>query len=273
MSKSMVDFVSKLRYDVNDLKKLIGLLCGPEGCPWDREQSHESIRRNLLEEAYETADAIEQNNMEDLVEELGDVLMQVIFHADIAERAGCFTLDDIADATCKKLIRRHPHVFGDVKAANGNESLVVWDDIKREEKHHETTSDAMRSVARSLPALWRAEKIQKKAAKAGFDWPDHTGAMDALHTEITELEHAIASGSAAGSVSTVGEELGDILFSAVNVARFFNIDPEDALGATSDKFISRFTRIEEMAEEQDKQLKNMSLDEMEELYRKAKLEK
>jgi len=195
----MVDFVSKLRYDVNDLIKLIGLLCGPEGCPWDREQSHGSIRRNLLEEAYETADAIDNNNMEDLTEELGDVLMQVIFHADIAQRAGCFTLDDIADATCRKLIRRHPHVFGNAKAENGNESLVVWDDIKRKEKQHETPSDAMRSVARSLPALWRAEKIQEKAAKTGFDWPDYTGALDALRTELTELEQAVTSGEEAES--------------------------------------------------------------------------
>jgi len=266
-SKSMVDFVSKLRYDVYDLKKLISLLCGPGGCPWDREQSHESIRRNLLEEAYETAEAIETNNTEDLIEELGDVLMQVIFHADIAERENSFNLDDIADATCRKLIRRHPHVFGDVSAKNGNESLVVWDDIKREEKHHETASDAMRSVARCLPALWRAEKIQGKAAKAGFDWPDHTGALEALHTEITELEDAITTGYG------LEEELGDILFSVVNVARFFDIDPEDALGATSEKFISRFTRVEEMAAKQGKQLKDMSLDEMEELYQKVKSEK
>ena len=284
----MVDFVSKLRYDVNDLKNLIKLLCGPEGCPWDREQTHESIRRNLLEEAYETSDAIKCNNTEDFIEELGDVLMQVIFHADIAERAGTFTLDDIANTTCKKLIRRHPHVFGNVKAESGSESLVVWDDIKREEKNHETASDAMRSVAHSLPALWRAEKIQGKAAKAGFDWPDYTGALDALKTEITELESAIEAGSdnnrAGDNNRTVDnknnvkpdaikEELGDILFSAVNIARFFKIDPEEALETTSEKFISRFTSIENMAKEQGRDLKDMTLDEMEELYQKVKLEK
>ena len=125
-SKSMVDFVSKLRYDVYDLKKLMHFLCGPEGCPWDREQTHKSIRRNLLEEAYETAEAIDDGNTANLIEELGDVLMQVVFHADIAERTDSFTFDDIADATCKKLIRRHPHVFGDVKAENESESLVFW---------------------------------------------------------------------------------------------------------------------------------------------------
>jgi len=263
----MVDFVSKLRYDVYDLKKLLSLLCGPEGCPWDREQTHESIRRNMLEEAYETAEAIDENNTEHLLEELGDVLMQVVFHANIAECAGNFNLDDIADATCKKLIRRHPHVFGDVKAENGDESLVVWDDIKREEKHHETVSDAMRSVVRSLPALWRAEKIQKKAAKTGFDWPDHIGALEALRAELTELECAIEAGSG------IEEELGDLIFSAVNVARFFNIDPEDALEAANEKFISRFARIESIAHQQGTQLIDMTLDEMEELYQKVKLEK
>jgi len=263
----VVDFVSKPRYDVSDLKKLLRFLRGPEGCPWDREQTHETIRRNLLEEAYEASEAIAGNNTEDLIEELGDVLLQVLFHADIAEDADRFTLDDIADATCRKLIRRHPHVFGEVKAKNGDESLARWDEIKRQEKLHGTSSDAMLSIANNLPALWRAEKIQKKAAKVGFDWPDHTGALEALHAELDELESAIASGG------DVKEELGDILFSAVNVARFFDIDPEDALGGASAKFISRFTSMENMANSQGKKLFEMTFDEMEELYQKVKLEK
>jgi len=273
----MVDFVSKLRYDVNDLIKLMSLLCGPEGCPWDREQTHESIRRNLLEEAYEAAEAIDNKNTEHMIEELGDVLMQVIFHADMAERAGNFNLDDIADATCKKLIRRHPHVFGEIKAKDGKESIVFWDDIKSEEKHHETASDAMRSITRCLPALWRAEKIQGKAAKVGFDWPDYTGALSALHAELKELEHAIETGknnlNKAEARIDINEELGDILFSVVNVARFFDVDPEEALGGASDKFMSRFAQVENLADKQGKQLKNMTLDEMEELYQKVKLEK
>ena len=263
----MVDFVSKLSYDVYDLKKLIRILCSPEGCPWDREQTHESIRRNMLEEAYETAEAIDLKNTEDLIEELGDVLMQVVFHADIAERASNFNLDDIADATCRKLIRRHPHVFGDVRAKTGEESLVLWEDIKQKEKHHESISDNMHSVVRCLPELWRAEKIQKKAAKAGFDWTDHTGALDALNAEVKELEDAIAGDR------NIAEELGDLLFSAVNVARFFKIDPEEALKAASDKFITRFTYIEKNAEKQGRKLEDMSLDQMEELYRQSKLEK
>ena len=137
----MVDFVSKLRYDVNDLRKLIKLLCGPEGCPWDSVQTHESIRGNLLEEAYEAAEAIDGNDTESLIEELGDVLMQVVFHADIAERANSFTLDDIADATCRKLLRRHPHVFGSVRAKNAEEAVAIWENMKCEEKQHEPLSD------------------------------------------------------------------------------------------------------------------------------------
>ena len=262
----MVDFENKPRYNVADLNSLIKLLRGPGGCPWDSEQTHNSIRRNLLEEAYEAAEAIDEDDAEHLIEELGDVLMQVMFHADIAESAGRFSLDDIADATCKKLIRRHPHVFGDVKASDGSESLVFWEDIKREEKQQDTVSEAMRSVARSLPELWRAEKIQKKAAKVGFDWPDYTGALDALREELRELEDAIESGEG------IGGELGDLLFSAVNVARFFEIDPEQALGSAGDKFISRFERVEAEARRLGRRPEDMTLDEMESLYQKAKLE-
>ena len=263
----MVDFENKPSYGLNDLREIISLLRGPDGCPWDSEQTHKSIRRNLLEEAYEAAEAIDDGDMDHLTEELGDVLMQVFFHADIAEKSGHFDLDKIADATCKKLIRRHPHVFGDLKARNGSESLVFWEEIKREEHKHDSVADAMRSVARSLPALWRAEKVQKKAAKIGFDWPEHSGALDALRSELRELEDAISSGSG------VGEELGDLIFSAVNVARFCGVDPEQALGISCDKFISRFACLERKARDQGQRLDDMTLDEMEELYQQAKLEK
>jgi len=262
----MVDFENKPAYDVYDLKLLIEKLRGPGGCPWDSEQTHESIRRNLLEEAYEAAEAIDEGNKENLLEELGDVLIQVIFHANISEESGGFGLDNIADATCRKLIRRHPHVFGDVRARNGEESLSFWDDVKREEKQQVTTSAAMQSVAKSLPALWRAEKIQHKAAKTGFDWPDYGGALQALRSELGELE---------GAVETRGhieEELGDLIFSAVNVARFFDIDPEVALGRSCDKFISRFGKVEQAAANLGRSLGDMTLDEMEELYQQAKCE-
>ena len=262
----MIDFVDKPSYDVYDLRNLVEYLRGPDGCPWDREQTHASIRRNLLEEAYETAEAIDDDNTDNLIEELGDVLMQVIFHADIATKADRFDLDTIADTTYRKLIRRHPHVFGGLKAKDGSESLVFWEDIKREEKSYDTTADAMRAVARSLPALWRAEKVQKKAAKVGFDWPDYNGALESLRAELIELESAIQSGA------NIEEELGDLLFSAVNLSRFFDIDPEQALGYASDKFITRFDKLETAAAAQGRNLTDMALDDMEALYQQAKLE-
>ena len=261
----MVDFENKPRYNVNDLQKLINLLRGPGGCPWDSEQTHGSIRRNLIEEAYEAAEAIDDGNMDNLREELGDVLMQVLFHADIAEKNKSFDLDDISDATCRKLIRRHPHVFGDVEAKNGAQSLVFWEEMKRKEKHQTSTSDAMSSVAKSLPALWRAEKIQKKASRAGFDWPDHTGAIEALQMELHELESAIATGG------NIEEELGDLIFSAVNIARFFDVDPESALIKSCDKFVKRFGWVENAAHDLNRQLSDMTLDEMDELYRESKI--
>jgi tetrapyrrole methylase family protein/MazG family protein len=271
----MVDFVSKSSYGIDDLINLMRILRSPVGCPWDREQTHESIRRNMLEEAFEVIEAIDEKNDNLLIEELGDVLMQVLFHSDIAESSERFNFNDVADATCKKLIRRHPHVFGDVHVKDGRESLLVWDDIKRQEKKHETVTDAMNSVAKSLPALWRAEKIQGKAAKIGFDWPDYTGAMSSLSSEINELENAIASETSvtAEKESCIEEELGDILFSIVNVARFFKIDPEHALTSAIDKFVTRFNFIEQMAKENGRELTDMSLDEMEELYQLSKLER
>ena len=275
------NFQIRSNYDVYDFQKLMQLLCGPNGCPWDREQTHESIKRNLLEEAYEAAEAIDSGDTDALVEELGDVLMQVIFHADMASRAGKFDLDKIADTACKKLIRRHPHVFGEVRAKDGSESLAFWDDIKREEKLHDTTSDAMKSVARNLPELWRAEKIQKKAAKVGFDWPTYEGALESLQDELEELKKAIQSASdadtmqkskTANAVEAIREELGDLLFSAVNLARFFDIDPEQALSNTNAKFISRFGKLENAAKAQGKNLSDMTPDEMEFIYQQGKLE-
>lgn len=260
----MVNFENKEHYNVYDLKRLISLLRSPNGCPWDAEQTHKSIRRNFLEEAYEAVEAIDEQDPVHLCEELGDVLTQVVFHADIESDAGHFDLDDVADMVCKKLILRHPHVFGETAVRGSADVLDNWDAIKRVEKKQETVTDSLKSVAKSLPALWRAEKLQKKAAKAGFDWPEISGALDKLREEITELNEAITSG--------VGreEELGDLLFSAVNVARFLDVDPEDALGLSCDKFINRFELVEAAATAQEKSLINMHLNEIDELYNAAK---
>ena len=264
----MVDFEIKDRYDINDFRRIIEVLRAPGGCPWDAAQTHESIRNNVLEEAYETAQAIDKNDTENLREELGDLLMQVIFHARMEEEKGGFDLDDVADAACKKLVFRHPHVFGDVKAENPEQVLETWDKAKRLEKSQTTTATAMSDVAETLPALWRAEKVQKKAAKVGFDWPDVSGAMDKLREETAELEQGIAAKDA----ENCAEEIGDILFSAVNAARFLKVDPERALHAACDKFIRRFRYMEDAAAAEGKSLEDMSLDEMENIYQHARHE-
>ena len=171
------------------------LLRSPEGCPWDRAQTHRSIRDNMLEEAYEAADAIDRGDMDNLKEELGDVLFQTVFHSALAQEAGAFTFDDVVDGVCKKLVFRHPHVFGTEDAADGSQALLVWDARKREEKGQRTAADTLDSVARALPALTRASKLQSKAAKAGFDWKDAAPALDKRREELGELERAIAEGS------------------------------------------------------------------------------
>lgn len=260
----MVNFDCKEEYQFPDLVEIIRLLRSPGGCPWDREQTHRSIRRNLLEEAYEAAEAIDTEDADLLCEELGDVLMQVVFHARIEEETGGFDMNSVTDRICKKLIERHPHVFGSVSVSGSEEVLVNWDAIKRKEKGQATTVSAMDSVARSLPSLWRAEKIQSKAAKIGFDWPDISGALDKLKEEMEELR------AAAGGEGDPREELGDLLFSAVNAARFLNIDPEEALNEACEKFISRFRYVEAAAEQAGRPLSSMTLSEMDLLWDEAK---
>ena len=260
----MVDFQYKDSYNVKDLEEIVRILRAPGGCPWDAEQTHQSIRRNFLEEAYEAVEAIDEDSPEHLEEELGDVLLQVVMHARMEEEAGRFNLDGVADGICKKLIYRHPHVFGDVSVSGTGEVLSNWEALKRKEKGQATNTDALEAVARSLPALWRAEKVQKKARKAGFDWPDVSGALDKLTEELSELKEAVATGG------NVAEELGDLLFSAVNAARFLKVDPEDALNGATDKFIGRFRRVEAGAAGQGKAMEDMSLAELDQLWDRAK---
>ncbi len=261
----MVDYKQKEHYDLNDFREIIAILRHPGGCPWDGAQTHHSIRRNLLEEAYELAEGIDREDLDLMEEELGDVLMQVLFHASIEEDAGHFDIDDVADRACKKLIFRHPHVFAARQVEGTEEVLVNWEELKREEKHQSSYTDTLNAVARTLPALWRAEKLQSKAAKAHFDWPDISGAVDKLREEHAEVEEALAEGDHAH----IAEEIGDLLFAAVNLARWSGVDPEDALNATCEKFIRRFARMEAAAKGD---LADLSLDEQLALYRKAKEE-
>ena len=260
----MINFVRKPQYGYENLLEIIRLLRSEDGCPWDKAQTHQSIRRGLLEEAYEAAEAIDNDDPVLLKEELGDVLMQVVFHADIESDAGRFTIDDVCDGVVKKLLFRHPHVFGSQCQDSPESVLVSWDKLKRQEKGQKTVADSMDSVARSLPGLWRAEKLQSKAASAGFEWPDVQGALDKLEEEVAELRRAVEEGG------DVPEELGDVLFAAVKVGRFCACDPEDAVNGTCEKFIRRFRAVENGAAAQGREVSQLSLEEMTALWNEAK---
>ena len=260
-SKIGLDFLCKESYDLRDFVALITFLRSPDGCPWDQVQTHESIRRNFLEETYEVCEAIDAGDTAHLKEELGDVLMQVLFHTDIEREAGHFDIDDVADAACKKLVYRHPHVF-----RRDEPDAPDWDTIKQRERAQTTTAEAMDSVARSLPALWRCEKIQAKAARTGFEWPDADAALDKVAEETQELREAVASGDA----DAVTEELGDLLFAAVKVARFAGIDPEQAAHAACEKFIRRFAAMEAAAADSGVPLEQRTLAQMQPLWQQAK---
>lgn len=254
------------RYSFEDLRDIVKILREPGGCPWDAEQTHKSTRNSLLEEAYEVADAIDLCDSDALCEELGDLLLQIVFHSRIAEEEKSFEMDNITDGICKKLILRHPHVFGDVVAETTEKVLDNWDAIKREEKSQKTYYDTLASVPRAFPALMRAAKVQKRASKAGFDWDSAEGALAKLPEELSEFKEAVASGDDAA----ITEEFGDILFSAVNVSRFYGIDAENALALATDKFMSRFKAVEDRVNESGRDMKELSLEELDAVWNEIK---
>lgn len=257
----MINFEYRSTYDFDDLQHILRILRSENGCPWDREQTHQSNRRNFLEEAYEAAEAFDRDDPDMMCEELGDMLMQVLFNIHMEEDAGRFTFAEVCDRICKKLIFRHPHVFGEGSAATTEEVLQNWEELKKQEKGLSSGSDELDHVAKSLPALWRAEKIQKKAAHTGFEFPDIDGAYAKLREETEELGEALrGSGNAA-------EELGDVLFAAVKVGRFLALDSEETLHAACDKFSDRFRVMEALA---DKPLAELSGDDLSRLWEKAK---
>ena len=262
----MNEFVLKEQYDLDDYRALIRYLRGPKGCPWDRAQTHESIRRNLLEEAYETAFAIDTGDTDNLREELGDLLMQVLLHTQMEAERGAFDLDDVADTACKKLVFRHPHVFASAAAPDPEAALTTWEERKRAEKGQQTVTQSMAGVPSSFPALWRAEKIQKKAADAGFAWPKRSDTLRKLREETDELE----AGIEANDAENIFEEIGDVLFSAVNAASACGVDPETALHAACEKFISRFDFVEREAAKKDRNIRELSSFELESLYQEAR---
>ncbi len=261
-----VDFLFKDKYNINDLIEIVGILRAPGGCPWDIKQTHASIKKSLIEETYEVVEAVNKDDKALMCEELGDVLLQVVFHADIERAAGTFDFDDVADGICKKLIVRHPHVFGDVKADTAEEVLTNWDEIKRRTKSQKTVSESIDSIPRELPALMRAEKIQERAAKTGFDFDSFDGAFDKIIEETAEFKEAAASGDKA----RIADELGDLLFAAVNTARFAGVNAEEALTASSDKFSARFKITEELAGQRNIDMKTASVEELDVLWDEAK---
>lgn len=261
-----VNFEIKDRYDIDDLIQLVTVLRAPGGCPWDREQTHQSIKKNFIEETYEVVEAINKDDAESLKEELGDILLQVALHAEMEHERGSFDFNDVANDICQKLVIRHPHVFGDVVANNEKEALDSWDAIKLKTKGMKKQSESMLKVPREFPALMRAQKIQSKAAKAGFDWNSVDGAFLKLFEEINELKDALKK----GSQSSVEDEFGDVLFSCVNIARFIDVDSEEALTSATDKFMNRYVLVEKLAEEKGIDMKNSSIDELDVLWDEAK---
>ncbi|MCY6371969.1 nucleoside triphosphate pyrophosphohydrolase [Clostridium ganghwense] len=252
--------------DFKDLLDVMDTLRSENGCPWDREQTHESLKRYLIEECYEVLEAIDEQNDIKIIEELGDVLLQVVFHAQIGKEEGYFNINDIIIGITSKLIHRHPHVFADIKVDNSDEVLVNWDEIKKKEKGLEKYTDELKHVPKNLPALIRAEKVQGKAAKVGFDWDDVRPAMEKVIEELNEVKQVYKS----QNKEKIVEEIGDLIFSTVNIARLLDIDPELALNYTIDKFIKRFEYIEESSLKMDKKLNEMSLEEMDKLWEESK---
>ena len=261
-----MEFEFKEKYDFEDLVEVVRCLRLPDGCPWDKEQTHASIRRDLIEETYEVIEGIDRDDPHLMCEELGDLLMQIVFHTDIENDAGRFTPTDVFDGIVKKMILRHPHVFGDVNADTSEKVLENWDKIKSKEKDRRTVSSKMDAVPPALPALMRAQKIGKAAAKVGFDFDDAEGAAAKIAEESAEVREAMDSGDA----DRIKEELGDLLFSVVNVCRLLKVDAEEALTASSDKFVRRFRALENELSERNKDFSDCSMAEMDAIWDEIK---
>jgi tetrapyrrole methylase family protein/MazG family protein len=248
-----------------ELLSLMARLRGHDGCPWDRDQTRESLRPFLVEETYEVLEALERGDADGLKEELGDLLFQVVFHAEIARERDEFSMEDLLTALTEKMTRRHPHVFGDRTVGSAAEALAQWEAIKRSEAGGRPRS-VLHGIPKGLPALLRAQRVQHRAARVGFDWPDARSALDKVGEERGEVEDALR----AGDRRATEREIGDLLFSVVNVARLAGVDPESALAATVERFAGRFGRMEEAAGAGGRQLEDMGTDEREQLWREAK---
>lgn len=261
-----IDKIINEVFDFNDLVDIMNILRGEDGCPWDLEQTHESIRTDILEEAYELIDAIDNEDVDNIIEELGDVLLQVIFHSKIASDDGYFNLYEVTTNLAQKLIYRHPHIFSENKVVNSEEVVYNWDRMKDSQANYDMKSEKFNNIASILPELLKSYKIQEIAGEVGFDWDDISGPIEKLSEETKELFVAIDS----KNMDNIEEELGDLLFTIVNIARFLNVDPEIALNKSNKKFIKRFMLVEEFSLKENKMLEDMTLDELNQLWNLAK---
>ncbi|MFZ3591035.1 nucleoside triphosphate pyrophosphohydrolase [Bacillus sp. DJP31] len=256
--------------EFDTFRSVIAALRGPNGCPWDKEQTHISLKPYLLEEAYEAIEAIDEEDDAHLIEELGDVLLQVMLHAQIGEDEGWFTINDVIRTVTEKMIRRHPHVFGDKTAENASDVMKHWDEIKKQEKKEKTVESIFDDIPKSFPGLLMAYKIQKKAAKVGFDWEEVDPIWDKIHEEIQEFQMEIQQNSTKDIAS---KEFGDILFALVNLGRFYQIDPEVAISQTNQKFMKRFQYMENRIHEKKLKITDLSLEELDLLWEESKKKK
>lgn len=263
----MSDFQFKDKYNVYDLVNIVKVLRSEHGCPWDKVQTHKTIRKDFLEEVYEVLEAIDADSVPMMKEELGDVLLQVVFHCEIETEKNTFNLDDVADDICKKLIIRHPHVFGDISVENTDEVLVNWENIKQETKGQESYSDTLESVPKVFPALMRGQKLGKRAARAGMDFGGIDDALDYLESEISTLRKAVSE----NNCFDVEEKLGDVLFSCCSVARLLGLDAEETLQKSNEKFVERFKQVEELTRLDGISIKSLGINELECYWQKAKI--
>lgn len=258
--------ILKDRYQMEELLEIMAFLRSDQGCPWDRVQTHESIRKNLLEEAYEVAEAIDDQNPDGLREELGDLLMQITFHAQMGSEAGSFDFSDVVTGICRKLITRHTHLFGEDTAETPEAVLLNWEKNKQKEKAFKNYESLLDDVPKTLPALARSCKIQQKASRVGFDWPDPSGALAKVHEELAEIEFSLDH----EDQGKVEEEVGDLLFAVVNYARMLHVDPEGALTHSARKFTRRFKHIEQAVAGNGVSMTDMSLEQLDALWDEAK---
>lgn len=268
MSKDEKIYNNEIKYNFEDLGRIMDQLLGENGCPWDKEQTHQSLKRYLIEEAYEVLEAVDNKDPEGIKEELGDVLLQIFFHGKLGEKSGDFSMEDVTDTISRKLIRRHPHVFADTEVENAEEVTRNWDEIKSQEKLEKNISyeSMLDKVPKNLPSLLEALKIQEKVEKVGFDWDKIEEVEEKVREEERELKEAIAQ----GDQEKIEEEFGDLLFTLVSISRFLKIDPEEALFKANNKFRKRFRYIEEKIREKSLELDKKNRKTMEKLWKESK---